>query len=436
MAKVTKIPGSRLEDVYLVLESQEIPDSFELEPIIFKGDEIKTYPVLFFHRLMKEHYGKPPQIEIEIDAGNSDKSHNITIFLTRTETKGKWKVPLSSTTEYANITELVNKNSWKPPKEWRYFLTTESGGIILVGTKDRTKSIIICHVLFQKNGKQSLTQEFINDGKAFISDLLKEAKRLKGQIFSPRSEFKKTKGIGLYLLHNVYLHNYGSAEMMLELSEKDEVHIKNEFIRYDASSGKLSDSEEIHTDKHLVASGMYYQSCISFYFMALEGFVNLIYHSFLRENYRDLDWEKGLDLEKKIRFMFLLCNGFKSQHIDPKSKILEKFKNLKNYRNQVFHSKIEDVLKSVCIIEDGFYYTYDMKEVNPESFAANKINLRKDHVLIAKRIVDEVVSLILSKMDSGSKSLVERFILKEVALPFWKDKSGKVHFGHLEKNGR
>ena len=75
-----------------------------------------------------------------------------------------------------------------------------------------------------------------------------------------------------------------------------------------------------------------------------------------------------------------------------------------------------------------------MKEVNPESFAANKINLRKDHVLIAKRIVDEVVSLILSKMDSGSKSLVERFILKEVALPFWKDESGKVHFGHLAKN--
>ena len=408
---------------------------FETEPITFKRDEIEIYPVLFFHRLMKKLYGKPPQIEIEIDAENSDKSHYETVFLTRTETKGKWKIPLSSNNEHGNIAELIDKDLRKPPKEWRYFLSTESGAIILVGTKDRCETMLICHVFFQNKGKQDITQELIADGKTFVSRLLKEAKRLKNDIPSPRSDFKKNKGVGLYLLHNVYLYNYGSAERMLELSEKNENDMRVEFTRYDtsSSSSKLSDSEESHIAKYMVACGMYYQPCISFYFMALEGFVNLIYHSFLRENYRNLDLEKGLDLEKKIRFMLPLCNGFKSEHIDLESEILKKFKSLKNYRNQIFHSKIEDVLKSVCIIEDGFYYNYDMKEQNPELFPANKINLRKDHVLSAKKIVDEIVSLILSKMDSDSKSLVRRFILKEVQLPFWKEKNGKVHFGNLPK---
>ena len=140
--------------------------------------------------------------------------------------------------------------------------------------------------------------------------------------------------------------------------------------------------------------------------------MNLIYHSFLRENYKDIDWERELNLEKKIRFMSFLCNGFEPEPIDPKLPVLVKYGELRSFRNQIFHSNIEDALKSICVIEDGFYYNYDMKDMKPESLPISRIFLDKNHVLSAKTTVDDVISLIVGSMKPKFKSLVDRFIFK------------------------
>lgn len=433
MGKITSLPTIRLDSEYPLLEREEIPHTFKIEPINFKSVEISSYPVLLFHRLMKIHYGQPPQVEVEIEGAfrNQDKLHRKAITLTRTEEKGKWEVPQNG--NLLGEGELEGLKAQSPPKEWKYFIKTKSGGIILFGTVDRHAGIRICHLLSPEDSPKGPEKKVQKEGREFVNKILKLAKNEKRQGFSVKKEFEKPKQVGLYILNNVYLFNYYSAEIIFELSEESEQNMKLEFIRYDKSQKDLSDEQEAHIDRYMAACGMYYQSCISYYFMALEGFVNLIYHSFLMESYRDIDWQRDLNLEKKIRFMFFLCNGFEPEHIGPKLPVLAKYRELSSFRNKIFHSKIEDDLKSVCIIEDGFYYNYEMKDMDPESLVANKIFLNKDHVLHAKKAVDDVISLIVGNMKPKFKSLVARFIFREVGLPFWKDSEGTVHLGYLKR---
>jgi len=56
--------------------------------------------------------------------------------------------------------------------------------------------------------------------------------------------------------------------------------------------------------------------------------------------------------------------------------------------------------------------------------------LQKEDVLKVKGIVDNLVEEILNKMDDESSKLVKQFILKELAVPFWKDDTGQISFGH------
>ena len=261
MGKIANLERTRLAFEYPILEREEIPHSFELKPINFKSNEISSYPVLLFHRLMKDHYGQPPQIEVEMEkaSGGQDKLRRKTITLSRTEEKGRWEVPLLQNEYLVDEGELKGLMGRRPPKEWMYFLKTKSGGIIFFGTVDRHQSISICHVLSPENSPNGPEKEVQKEGHEFVDRILKLAKNLKRQGFSVKNEFKKSKQVGLYILNNVYLFNYFSAEMMFELSEENEQNMRLEFIKYDEYPEDLSDEQKAHTDRYMATCGAYYQ---------------------------------------------------------------------------------------------------------------------------------------------------------------------------------
>ena len=82
----------------------------------------------------------------------------------------------------------------------------------------------------------------------------------------------------------------------------------------------------------------------SFLFMALEGFINIISHRFVKADINDLDMERGLNIEQKIRLMPYLCEGFNNDFNEAISETYEDFVKLKKYRNELFHAKVEDSL--------------------------------------------------------------------------------------------
>ena len=377
---------------------------FTLFPITFKNEEIEAFEVLFFHRLLKRNYGDPSVRE--------------------------WKEIKRETQKDEN---LIHIKAVGVGKEWRYYIRTPSGSIIRIGTEKLHSVLKIFHVL--PEGISEPNEKQIKEGEKFVSDLLIEATRLKGQILNPWKEFEEGEGTQLYLLDNVFRRNYGSAELMLEDADEYEDTTFVEYKKYLKSVYDMEeDSEKMaYIDKYLAGLGMFYRSIIIHYYLAFEGFVNLLYHAFLKKELKESknqNLEQRLDIEMKVSLMPGLCNGFRNEMLSPESQIFKNFKQLTKYRNEIFHSKIVDSLKRVVLYQDGFFYNIHMeKEKKGSLFPPAGKTLQKEDALKVKSLVDNLIEEILNYMDDESSELVKKFILKQLAIPFWKDDTGQIRFG-------
>ena len=370
------------------------PEPYTLCPIDYKSQEIEAYDVLFFHRLMKQNYGPPSGIEV--DQHWIKKSGDNTLLALG--------------------------------REWNYDLKTKSGGLIRIATEDVHTRVAISHVLPHKQDKPD--KQLLQEGKRFIDDLLREAQRLKGKILNVRNEFETGDTVKLSLLTNVYLANYRSAQIMLERADEHEQSIKDEVLRYDAR-GSLTGEQRKHIDKFMPAVGMYYAASISYFFMALEGFVNILYYGFVKEETRSDFFsqqrlDERLDISTKLLLMPSLCEGFKEKQ---KIRFLKDLSRLKNHRNFFFHSKLTDSLRAVTFVEGGFLYRCDLEKDSNRLLPSQKSKLTGESVLEFKKIIDSIINDVLEMMEADPKCLVESFVLNSLELPFWRDKTGAIHLG-------
>lgn len=412
---------------YPALDKSEIPANYTVSPIEYKETAIEEYHVIFWHRLLRKLYDIPVEIECEIRGKNLEVGTDVQIaFLRKTHEKNNWQAMGIDETTAIGI--QIGKN--KPfPINWKYFVRLPSGGIVQLATRDKNMIFYIAQLILPERDAK-------NDGReaeTFIDLLLKEANRLKDQLFNPKNEFKKQKGIRLYLLFNVYLSNYLSAKTMLDKAEALEIELLQEFLRYDPSTSDLYDEEKRkHSDQHMLTCGMYYCSAISYFFMALEGFINLVFHAFLKKSFRDKEFraDQRFDLEQKLRLMSILCEGFNG-NTDLPSAVLSGFKKLKNYRNSLFHSKVEDSLKGLCFVEGGFVYTYHMDLYKDHFLPAHKINLTISDAIEVKEQVDAIVNYILESMNQATRNTTETYILKEAQIPITILKTGELAVGEI-----
>lgn len=399
MAKVYNINSPNilsLQNKYSVIQEDQLPKNYKIftEPI--REQELEKYNAILFHRLMRKIYGKPSEIESE------------------------------------EVKQLDGKMG-AIGQEWKYFLMTESGNCIQVATRDKATKVFINFILREDQIKPS--GKIIKESEKFATNLIIELEKEKKNFINPKKLFEKKEGIQLYLLHNVYLYNYGSAELVLEIADDNEKTIKKEFLKYDARTNDLNDPEKkAYIDKFQLGLGLYYAMGISYYFMSLEGFINIIYHSFLKREYENLNLYQRLDLDLKLRLMPSLCDGFENDKTEISAKYLDNFIKSKNYRNHIFHSKIEDSLKQVAFVEGGFFYLCDMDKNKNEFFPSHKMYLEKKDVLNVKSIVDKIIDEIVSLMNDKFSKLVKEFILRSPELPYWKDKSGNISLGNMSSN--
>ncbi len=377
---------------YSLVPKDSIPKTYKQFPIDYRTQEIEEYEVLLFHRLMKKNYGPPSEIEYD-------------------------------------EASLKDGRSTAPRREWKYYVTTSSGGIIQVGTEDVHTRVRICHVLPQTDDEP--TRNRLQEGQKFIDDLLREAQKL-NQILNIKNEFENAT---LSLVHNVYLINYRSAHLMLEYADDNEQRIKDEFLRYDARDS-LTPEQKDHINKFSPALGMYYAASISYFFMALEGLINVLYYAFLKDEIRteffgrEQNLSERLDIRTKILLMPSLCNGFKSKQ---KASFLKDLSRLTRYRNFFFHAKIEDSLKSATFIEDAFLYRCSLEKDSNAVVPSLKQRLKRETASEFKNIVDSMVREILSMMQVESKHLVEKYVLESLEIPFWRDKTGAINFGTMNR---
>ncbi|MFH1965051.1 MAG: hypothetical protein ABIJ42_05860, partial [Acidobacteriota bacterium] len=333
-----------LIDRYPKVKFEEMPERENCPtlPVEFKKTEIELFNVIFWYRLLKEIYQEPSEIDRNILDRKAPEGKPKSVISLRNKGSGKgWDVGLIS--EDLSFGLKSGELIWGLGENWRYFARLPSGRILELGSQDS-------HTLFSIS-LESCNFENENTTKKetekFISLLLKWANQRKKHLFDPKNEFKRGKNLKFYQLRNVYLSNYFSAEAMLQYAISEEPKILKEAVRFDHRIDRYDKEKMAHTYSYFHLRGMFYLSSITYFIMAFEGFVNLLFHSFLKKDHRDknLKIEKRLDLELKLRLMSSLCRGFR-ENKDVLSGILEDFLKLRNSRNIFFHSKVDGIVKS------------------------------------------------------------------------------------------
>jgi hypothetical protein len=426
-------PSKAKERIYkqfppLSIREMPHPDKIKTIEIEYERQGIEEYDVVFWHRLLKSIYQEPHEMECELHIINQSNKGPESAIWRRLEEKSKWEILGSS----EDIAVKIQAGEIKPfPVNWKYFFRLPSGGIIEVGTKDQRSVFYFAHVSGQ------VKVEDHKQGERFIDLLLEEAKKeARNKLFDPLKEFCNKDRLKFYQLFNVYRANYVSAEFMLGVAVDQEKYLREEFLRYDARTHDLHEEEKRnHIDQFMLACGMYFSSSITYYFMALEGFLNIVFHSFLKKNLRDsgLNIEKKFDIEQKLKLLPVLCDGFLHEQYTAPSDLYSKFRKLTDYRNSIFHSKVEEALKSLSFFEDGFLYNCDVGRYKEQFLPAHKIMLSASHVMKVKKIVDEIIDMILNSMTDDVRQLTDKHILKSTQIPFFILKDGSLALGRSQK---
>lgn len=139
--------------------------------------------------------------------------------------------------------------------------------------------------------------------------------------------------------------------------------------------------------------------------------------------------EKRFDIEQKLRFLPVLCDGFAKEYVGSTSDIFSKFRKLTDYRNTIFHSKLEESLRSLTFVEDGFLYQCHLSKFNKQFLPSLKIMLTANDVLEVQRLVDEIVEMVLNSMTEDAKFLADKYIRNSAIIPFYIGADGSQSMG-------
>jgi len=430
-----KIPNiAPLDYQYTFIEKKDIPSKYTLYSIDYRKDEVESFGVLFFHRLLRKNFGDPSVIKIYTPKLDSILPENCDYYFA---TKDGGLTLTSDVPLNINEIDLESAIRGAELREWEYYVRTKHNDVILIKTEQCHFMLSIYHVLFGDITEPN--QKKKEEGEAFVDSLLREANRqLKGgQLYNLKAEFEKGDNIKHYLLHNVFLENYRTAVFLLQTSVEGEKEISENKLKYDASDPLVRVSKEKmkHIEHYLSIQGAYYSSSIMYFFMAFEGFINLLYHTFLRDEYRSEyeDISRRLDLEQKILFLPALCYGFKDELIND-SNFLETFKQLKNFRNALIHAKMSDALSSVTFIEQGFVYSRPVTRKKDDMFPDHKVYLTLQNAVDFGKKIESQLEHIKSKMDDEHRELVDNFFMKDQYIHFRKDENNFRIVGRMENN--
>jgi hypothetical protein len=131
----------------------------------------------------------------------------------------------------------------------------------------------------------------------------------------------------------------------------------------------------------------------------------------------------------------VLCDGFCDEHLNASSDVYSKFHQFTEYRNSIFHSKIENSLKSLVFVEDGFMYQCHLSEYATQFLPSFKLKLTATDVLKGKTIVDEVINSVLQSMTESARALATKYILESPYISYTITADGSLSIGLSDKKG-
>jgi hypothetical protein len=367
-----KLSKTLLDEGLEVLEFKEIPKFIE------------RTPELFSYLTLKKAYGMPDPLVFALHDSYGIK-----------------------------IDKIGTEKSKVIPVVWSYVLRI-GDSILIEFVKDEEAhqaNHINMHLLFEKDKINKYTGKdaginIIKFFELFYLLLEKVANNISERQIKDIIDFDSR------IVHNQYFFHIKNAEELLKLS-------KNYFPKFISHNKKITYlSNEISFKSDAIGNSLYI-AITSFYIMAIEAFINLIYEFLLRPEFKNDNAKqniRNLPIEKKLSCLPEYCFGFNKVEFSKDDKVLINWHKIHHFRNNFIHANLMPENDMHIIREDSipFYFSklfISKRKLNPY-FNAERVSET------IREAVNSIVMGIIKKMNRKEKKWVKSWTKYPIIMPY------------------
>jgi hypothetical protein len=139
-------------------------------------------------------------------------------------------------------------------------------------------------------------------------------------------------------------------------------------------------------------------------YLALEGFINVIYTVFLDKRYRNKLFERKLQNEMIITKLLEIdkyCDEFMHQVISPEEELFKAFQHLTNIRNDFLHANITKGMESHLVKIGEYELLTKEKPGERYGIKSHPGELTNVDVIRAQRLVEKIVIKIINALNES-----------------------------------
>jgi hypothetical protein len=254
-------------------------------------------------------------------------------------------------------------------------------------------------------------EEFEKNVKVFLK-LFSDSIKFIEQPYRIEAELEQAKFHFRYVT-NLYSVHLKAGDDILELSE--ELIKKKE----EEAKGILHFSHADKIMKTIKQPNILYMSATIFFMMALEGFINILYQFLLKPDFKYDQFKRSISrnpLELKILTLPVYCRGFNKSKITPKDYAIEKWQDIRGFRNNLIHANLTEENEFIMLKDNGISFLYntlfDFKKAKNIKNHTQPLLFRRDDATEVKITVEGIVADIIEKMDKKEKDWVKSWIEK------------------------
>jgi len=157
-----------------------------------------------------------------------------------------------------------------------------------------------------------------------------------------------------------------------------------------------------------------YRSAFLMYLSSFEGFINILYELYLKQELRDDRINEKISREQldiKLRMLPIYCDGFKVKIINSEDERFKNYLRLISLRNNYVHANLIKSLERYVIEEDGFLFIIENEETSEIPANINKLEIK--HIALVKGIIDEVIELVFESMEPKTRREFKKLIYQQ-----------------------
>jgi len=285
-------------------------------------------------------------------------------------------------------------------QQWEWAFRYSDFYITIYDWKLLSTSIAVYHEGADKEKSKTLA-ESIN------ALLTKEALQRKSKIKSViKSATRK-------IFENPFITYYSTAVSLLELAS-----FIDDVILQGASAARNNSEVDISS---LMTGGFelwekkndLYRSAFLMFLSSFEGFMNILYELYLKEELRTDRLYERINREQidiKLRIAPIYCDGFKTKVINHEDDRFKNYLRLINLRNDYVHANLVKRLERYIHEEDD--YTFIIENEDTSDIPTNISELELKHIHIAKECIDKIVELVIESMDTRTRKEFRNIIFQ------------------------